>query len=107
MSKNVNITPTRLKGAWFCVAIMGKTQNSMLVQGWDDLVSVVEKAFYGDKPSLQDRVAIVRELSNWADWVPDFSGLPFHKMTQNDDSTTFCEIFRIIDARNLPKEATQ
>lgn len=106
MSKD-KITPAILVDAWFCVAVMGKTQGASTVKGWNDLVDTIERIFYGDKPSLQDRVVTVKDLSNWADWVPDFSGMPFHKMTQNANNTVYVEIFRITDARNLHKETVQ
>ena len=101
------LTPAALVDAWFFVAVMGKKQSGQTVYGWNDLVGAVECAFYGDKPSLQDRVVIVKDLSNWADWVPDFAGIPFHKMTQNSDNSLFVEIFRVTDARNLHKETVQ
>ena len=95
------MTPTMFNDALFCIAIMGKDQSAKIVRGWNDLVDSVERAFYGEKPTLQDRVVIVKELSNWADWVPDFSGVPFQKMTQNSDNSVFCEIIRITDASNV------
>ena len=101
------ITPAVLVDAWFVVAVMGKKQSASTVHGWNNLVDMVENVFYGDKPNLQDRVVVVKDLSNWSDWVPDFAVMPFHKMTQNTDNTLYVEIFRITDTKNLHKETIQ
>lgn len=97
------ITPALFKETHFCVAVMGRKQGAIVVNGWNDLIAEVEKIFYGYKPSLQDRVVIVKDLSNWVEWVPDRLGVPFHKMTQTDDDKTFVEIFRITHAHILTK----
>lgn len=99
-------TPTALVNDNFCVAVMGMKQSAVIVHGWDNLVDTVEKSFYGDKPNLQDRVVVVKDLSNWKDWVMDREGTPFHKMTQNADGTIYVEIFRLTSKENIMEVAS-
>lgn len=94
------LSPRPLKDAWFFVAIFGRGQTSKLVRTWDALCDEVVRAFYGADATPAMRAVALKFLTNWDDWVFDFSQLPFNKIMQGDNGVGV-EVFRIVETRNF------